>query len=602
MCVIFLSDKQEKEVLPVSDILRRRVRMFVRPAGFVLFFLLCAAGPLCAPASAAGPEAGETEAVQTAVETFLRSFSEKALLYEERDLYSGTAASPGTSISPEEESQVFPLSQGDMTLADMRENIAFLEKKADYLSGMRQMQGIYRRDLELAYTYRTLEIEDTVCCTEVTETSRFYYTDSAVPSVNESTYLVDLIKLEGRWLVAFATDGSGFDQRYGSQGSSFDADAALEELEKSLAEENCRVISVGTDSGGQGSIPYDGASAAAYAYTYSRRQSGQSREDFYDPLFAHFDSQGGDCMNFASQCMWAGFGGSETGQSAGNRALPMDASGSNRWYGQTAGGRSAANSWVSCRGFRNYLTGTPDASGTGGSNGGGDAGMYATILEAAAGSPLAGVSPEELVGAAAHVDGSGGAYSHAIVITAAAGIRRDQIWFCGHTRDVSHIKLGDCYLGAMKVYIPRYLRTGSSGGRWLRPIRTQPVPAGGNGWLGIQSGSVRERLWLTVTGPDGGTVEAGSAENAAVCWADFTFPQAGRYRVDCYAQDAGGSVSTAVYYVLCFEPEVVPEEVLPEELPPEEEGLEVFFPEDGAPLPEDGTGAEPVPEEPPEME
>lgn len=585
------------------DALRRRACLCARPVIFMLFFLLCAAGPLCAGASAAGLEEGEAEAVRAAVEVFLRSYSEEALLYKDCDLRAGTVAGPGAVFSPQEEEKTFLLSQGEMTLADMRENIAFMEKKADYFSGMRQMQGIYREDLELSYAYRELEAEDGVCCVEATETARFYYTDSAIPSVNEETYLVDLVKLEGQWLVAFVTDGSGFDRRYGSQGSAFDVDAALEALEKSLGEENCRVSFAGTDGGGWGAVPYDGESAAAYAYTYSRRQSGQPREDFYNGLFAHYAGQGGDCMNFASQCMWAGFGGSESPQTAGGRSLPMDASGASRWYGQIRGGRSSTSSWVSCRGFRSYLTGSPDASGNGGSNGGMDAGMYAVILDAAAGSPLSGVSPEELVGAAAHVDGSGGAYAHAIVITAAAGLQRSQIWFCGHTRDVSHMKLGDCYLGEMKVYIPQYFRTGASRSNWLRPVRTQPVPAGGNGWLGVESGSVRDRLWMTVTGPDGECEEAGYAENTSVCRADCIFPQAGWYQVDCYAQDAGGRVSTAVFYVLCYEPEDrAPEEVVPEETVPEEVWPEVFFPEEGAPLPEGGAAEEPGTEVLPEAE
>ena len=113
--------------------------------------------------------------------------------------------------------------------------------------------------------------------------------------------------------------------------------------------------------------------------------------------------------------------------------------------------------------------------------------MYAAILDVGAGSPIAGVSPESLVGTAAHVEGSGGDYAHAIIFTAALGTSRSEIWFCCHTKDLTHIKVGDYYFGPMKVYIPQYMRMDTPLEPGTAPDGPAPVPAGSSGEAGVDT-------------------------------------------------------------------------------------------------------------------
>lgn len=554
--------------------IRRKGRAPLRPAVFLLVLLLLAAGPLQGRGYAAD-EAAEESAVKEAVETFLRNFTEEALLYEERDQRVCTVLDPDISFAPDAWEQVYKLSGKDATLAQMRENIAFVEKKADYLAAMRQMQDIFRVNLKLAYTYQKIDFQDDVCYVKVTEAAGFRYTDTALPSVNESIYSVQLVKLDGRWLVAGFTDGSSFDKQYMKQGGGFDVDAALQVLEESLQAENCKVTNPFSGDVGWGQVPYDRQSAAAYAYTYSRLLPEDVRGDYYSPLFVSYAGLGGDCMNFASQCIWAGFGGSETAAAVNGRWQPMDNAGGSLWFSRAHGGKGVAESWISCQAFRNYLTGTRDASGSGGSNAGKDSGMYATVLSVAKGSQVVGVEPEELVGAAAHVDGGGGSYSHTIVITAAEGSRRSQIWFCGHTKNVSNVKLGDCYSSCpMKIYIPRYMRTGAAQDGVLRPLRIPPVAVGGSGLLGVRAGCAQARMWVDVTTPEGVAVQAAVAENADSCMAEFEFTQVGLYKVEGFAlagQD--GEPVSVTYFVRCYEPaaELLEDEVPAEDAEPMEE-------------------------------
>lgn len=554
---------------------RRADRVTLRPVIFALFLMLC----LTVPAHAAGeiPET-ETAVIKETVEDFLYRYDRASLLYDPQDLRTGTVAGPDVTTTPEDEARIYRLSSKDTTLADMRENIAFVEKKADYYAGMRQMQDIYRKNLTLAYTYQELTVKDDTCRVKLTEAAGFQYTDSEIPSVNESIYTINLIRLNGQWRIATITDGSSFDNLYKKQGGSFDVSSALNALAESLEKENCTLLFPYMGSTAPDRLYYDGASAAAYAYTYAHRTLENENLDYYNPLFTSYAGQGGDCMNFGSQCIWAGFGGSETTASVDSHSRPMDASGDYMWYGRSANGKGVSTSWISCQAFRTYLTGTKDASGVGGSDAASDPGLYATILTVGDSAPITRVKPEELVGAIAQVDGASGTYGHTIILTAATGNQRSQIWFCGHTKNITNVKLGDYYTCKMKVYIPRYMRTGVPQENTILPTRIQPVAAGKTGMLGARTANPQYRMWLCVTAPDGQTIQTEASENVNTYEMAYTFDQLGLYKVDCCAMTAQNSPAVSVtYYVRCIAPVEAPEEeVLPEdaedtELPDAEE-------------------------------
>lgn len=537
----------------MNDFSRRRAGSVIRPAVFIFLLIFCL------PASARASDPAEEKAVRASVEQFLRSYTEEAMLYVERDQRSGSVADPNVVLSAEAEAKTFQIGKREVTLPQMRDNIAFIEKKADYFAGMRQMQNIYREGLDLDYTFQEMTFTGDVCRVKVTEAAGFRYADSTQASVNEYIYWVDLVKLDGQWLVGASTDGSTFDSAYSKEGGSFDPNAALAQLQTDLQQADCSIRF--PDTGGVwGSIPYNGANAAAYAYTYSRLTAEAQKPEYYNPKFVNYAGRGGDCMNFASQCMWAGFGGSETTAAISGCSLPMDTSGSSLWFGRAAEKNKINESWISCQAFRKYLTGKSDASGFDGTNGSSEPGMYATILDIGYGSPVTGVEAYELVGAAAQIEGGSGSYGHAIVITAADGLQRNQIYFCGHTKNVTHIKLGDCFLGEMKIYIPRYFRTGASLSDSVFPVRCQPVEAGQSGYVGAWTEGAQAQIWMNVTAPGGEeAVQVAGAEDSNFCGTEYLFPEAGLYRVDCYAKAAAGSAARKVtFYVRCFESVVIP--------------------------------------------
>ncbi len=532
--------------------------------------------------------------VKAAVETYLRNYAREAMLYEAKDQRAGTVYEP--QFVPAWEGEKFRVNGKEVFLTELQKNIQFLEKKAAYYAAVRQMQNIYREDLQLHYTYRSLKMEEYSARVSVRETATFYYTDSHRQSVYETGYVVYLVKFTGRWLVADVSDGSGFDEMY-KKNPDFDLTAALEEFSAGLkAEEAVLTAPYEPDPGaGDTRILYNGKNAAAYAATYCRPDEKTSRK-YYNPRFKSYAGQGGDCMNFASQSMWAGFGGSQTAAAIDGHAAPMDTEGAETWYGRTsASGTKDSDilNWISCSSFWKYLNGEKDK--TAGSNQSADNGMYATIITAPWYSPITGVSPEELIGAVAHVSGSGGNYSHAIVLTAAVGNQRGEIWYCSHTADESHIKLGDYYFGPVRVYIPRYMRISPEQKPVMQPEPIAPVLVHSSGRVGFRTEMPQARLSIVVETPDGTRTHAALAENAAECGADFAFTQAGLYRVDCTASTAEGVSQELTYYIRCTEkgiraaappaenPEIDPEAEVPWTIVPET-GEEVP-PEDGTDLP-----------------
>ena len=88
-------------------------------------------------------------------------------------------------------------------------------------------------------------------------------------------------------------------------------------------------------------IEYDRESAVAYARKWAFRRN---------PAYYNFQNIGGDCTNFASQCLFAGIGVMNFTPDVG-------------WYYRSANDRAAA--WTGVEYFYNFLTGNRQGIGNG---------------------------------------------------------------------------------------------------------------------------------------------------------------------------------------------------------------------------------------------
>lgn len=166
-------------------------------------------------------------------------------------------------------------------------------------------------------------------------------------------------------------------------------------------------------------VQFSGYLSASYAYTYG----GSNRH----PRFYDFSNSGGDCQNFASQCIWAGLRGQNS--SIATCGLPMidemTADLSDRaWYVTPTGAHS--NSWTVVSSFYNYV------------NNGGSyiLGLCGTIY-----SGVAYAEPGDVIQIR---DNSGYYHSYVVTrVTGEAGSRdRTDIYISSHTTDRLDEQLG----------------------------------------------------------------------------------------------------------------------------------------------------------------
>ncbi|NPV91339.1 MAG: hypothetical protein HPY50_11275 [Firmicutes bacterium] len=97
-----------------------------------------------------------------------------------------------------------------------------------------------------------------------------------------------------------------------------------------------------------GTAAYDGTRAVEYAMRHAESAN---------PIFYDAGDWRGNCANFTSQCIWAGFGGRGETDVSGQRFM------TSRWYAGEGGGSSA---WENVVSFWNYAANPPRSGGLNG--------------------------------------------------------------------------------------------------------------------------------------------------------------------------------------------------------------------------------------------
>lgn len=164
--------------------------------------------------------------------------------------------------------------------------------------------------------------------------------------------------------------------------------------------------------------PYDRAAAVAYAHRWAYGRN---------PMFYDFEKIGGDCTNFASQCVYAGSG-------------VMNDTPVYGWYYISLGSRSAA--WTGVPYFYNFMTGN---------TGVGPYGREVSVSD---------VEPGDVVQLAAN----GPHYHHTPVVVAVNGSPTlKNILVAAHSYDADYRPLGSYEIGKIRfIHI--------EGVRWPSPL------------------------------------------------------------------------------------------------------------------------------------
>lgn len=374
---------------------------------FSIVTLICMLSVFCLSVPAAA--ATETE-MQTPLISFAEEFLEKRArvewLYEDHDL--SAYFTGGTSGS---------LSAAATNFLDTME----------YYKSFRRSNGTFRNDFSVSYTNHSIQPLLGGYTISLLETVSFVIDDGLdlLTTISEEYTLTVLLSSDSFRITDVAITYDSFYNRIKDTG--FDKDAtlaahadmmsAVREQEAAVASQTVETEHSVTPQSTTNTITYNPSAAVNYAKVFAEN---------YNSNFSSFSA---DCANFASQCIWAGFGGNNVSSAISSRQYPMDKSGSYLWYpGQT--------SWSGTNSMVDYATSMKTAAST-------EAGWLSNVNEY---SSAVNLPTMDYKGAILMIPGRNPSnevvnYGHAVV--AVYGTSYSTIRYCGHTGNALNAQLSD---------------------------------------------------------------------------------------------------------------------------------------------------------------
>ena len=381
---------------------------------------------------------------------YVTQYVENAYLYEEHNLSAGTirsvAAYANYASAAGQES--LTLHGESVPVAELCENIRNFEDMATYYRYTRSAQDIQRYNFTLDTTVLDTETGKDYVTVRLYAHVTFQYEVGGETAECGDRYEVTFGKVGGSWCIVDILSEEM--TAYGMTPDSFDLDAAIADFDR-LQEQEPVVQMLEPENGVEEALEpaalgdslntyrsYNRANAMAYAYTYttdSYTAPSGNNTNFLNDNFLNFTDSGGNCQNFASQCVWAGFGGSDTLDDIDNLKFPMDRDGDMEWYCGESG--VWTGSWINTHRFYEYVeASSSEKIGTR---------MSGSIYILPAGQSFAGISnaTTRLLGAVLQVYGSKTDYGHSIVATGVTGTGLSDITFCANSPMRKAAKLSD---------------------------------------------------------------------------------------------------------------------------------------------------------------
>ena len=328
------------------------------------------------------------------------------------------------------------------TLTDHTE---YLAKKAKYWKAIREVQNIIRDDFAVNYELLKVNVSGNYAQVCVLEEKTYFYRGETIKTYDSDTFEVFLVKVGGSWRVFDMYTDDGFDTEY--HDAVFDVDAkinAFTKMYQSLPEDEPVIIpEEPTDGTVEPNASYSAQmrsynknNAVNYAFTYSKQDTDNAYGYYNKNYIAYREEEyytNSDCMNFVSQCLHAGFYGSNDYTSIRvNKDFPQDKDGTLQW-------KVTDGPWYAISSFRDYLSYCETASGE----------SYMTAQQSLF-DAYSGINAT--AGCVALVKGTAGDFGHAVLIDTVNGTSRDKIYFTGHTSDKKHAQFSD-YYNSCKVRI-----------------------------------------------------------------------------------------------------------------------------------------------------
>lgn len=313
-------------------------------------------------------------------------------------LESETTARPDDEANPQDSQQ--PIVEPEKEKAvdiPANDNLLFFVQKAQLFGAMRKDAGIIITDEQLDYEFSPVVYYGDSASVDVTEYYSFQINTIDVRSYVNTDYHITLVKgNDGSWLVDEITSNDWFDEWMNYE--PFDVDEMLAMMDGPVAGDT---VVEGQDA--ENAIPSVAAAntVSTLDYTIDATRLANYADTFWSTynsgLYGNYNGKsGGDCMNFASQCLAAGLGFSSDSTSISDGNAPCDSVGSYEWIPKTS-------PFISCGSFRDYLNDNTDANETG---------LVGTVVERSS------KTYTYKAGDVLHVDnGDGVPFAHAAIVT-----------------------------------------------------------------------------------------------------------------------------------------------------------------------------------------
>ena len=301
----------------------------------------------------------------------------------------------------------------------------------DYYRSFRSYNGTLRNNFQVTYSNYLLEKTSSGYTVHVSETISFVIADGQnLETIISENYTLEIVEYGNKYYISnIDIENDPFYNRVKDSGFN---KATLFATHKTMVDnESLTAASTHNKEAMQprsttSSITYSPTTAAAYAQIYAMNCNSNFNSS---PL------SGGDCANFASQCIWAGFGGSNNSTAISNRLYPMDNQGSYTWWYRNSSNYTA--SWAGTFSIVTYANNMNSAATT-------ENGWRSTVYDTAnTSNQLPSIN---FCGAVLLLPGRDSSnavvnYGHAVIAT--LGSTYSNIRYCGHSPYAQNALLSD---------------------------------------------------------------------------------------------------------------------------------------------------------------
>lgn len=424
----------------------------------------------------------------------------------------------------------------------------YMEEKARYIQYTRQAENLNISNYSVTYGTPEIEMGDGVAKVKIFETVSMQYDGLDEMSAISTEYVLDLIQVNNQWIIVNITSDDMFDRSHPRESFNYETavaeyDAAMSAPSEIVVEQDVSKLIEELEAAGTSPIAYDRTSAANYSLTFTT-STGSDTRSYYNDNFANYVSSGGDCMNYASQCLYAGFGGSDDKAAIDGFAFPMDRTGSSdpkKWFTNSSGG-SWSPSWIGTQSFLNY------ANAANGDTPSEDNILF-NVYKPSAGVDLSGIYnwQNRLLGSVVLLYDDG----HAMVISKVTGSSPSQIFVSAHTSDVKLVPLSQCfdstdYSLGYHIIVPEgyYSYTNTPN---CRVVSKWQDAVAQNITLNLSATAVRKsggsvyRMAMRIITPSGAEQWQGETLNTTKYSKSYQFTEKGLYTITVYARETSSS-------------------------------------------------------------